>query len=54
VKYCKLFAGHRESQTPKGQLEGDHIHMMILIPPKYSVSQVVVYIKGLMAKALSA
>jgi putative transposase len=24
----------------------DHVHMMIAIPPKYSVSQVVGYIKG--------
>ncbi len=24
----------------------DHVHMMISIPPKYSVSQVVGYIKG--------
>ena len=25
---------------------GDHVHMLISIPPKYSVSQVVGYIKG--------
>ena len=24
----------------------DHVHMMISIPPKYSVSQVIGYIKG--------
>jgi len=24
----------------------DHVHMMIVIPPKYSVSQVIGYIKG--------
>ena len=24
----------------------DHVHMMILIPPKYAVSKVVGYIKG--------
>jgi len=24
----------------------DHVHMMILIPPKYAVSQVIGYIKG--------
>jgi putative transposase len=28
----------------------DHVHMMISIPPKYAVSQVIGYIKG---KALS-
>ena len=25
---------------------GDHVHMLISIPPKYAVSQVVGYIKG--------
>ena len=25
---------------------GDHVHMMIPIPPKYAVSQVIGYIKG--------
>jgi len=25
---------------------GDHVHVLISIPPKYSVSQVVGYIKG--------
>ncbi len=25
---------------------GDHVHMMVSIPPKYSVSQVAGYIKG--------
>lgn len=24
----------------------DHVHMMISIPPKYAVAQVVVYVKG--------
>ena len=36
----------RESKVLEGHLMGDHIHMMISIPPKYSVSQVVGYIKG--------
>ena len=39
-------ATHRESQILEERLKGDHIHMMISIPPKYSVSQVVGYIKG--------
>ena len=30
----------------KGHLCRDHIHMLISIPPKYSVSQVIGYIKG--------
>ena len=36
----------RESMVLEGHLIGDHVHMMISIPPKYSVSQVVGYIKG--------
>jgi len=37
---------HRESKILEGHLRGDHIHMLVSIPPKYSVSQVVGYIKG--------
>ena len=37
---------HKESEIHEGHLLGDHVHMMISIPPKYSVSQVVGYIKG--------
>ena len=36
----------RESMVLEGHLIGDHVHMMISIPPKYSVSQVVGFIKG--------
>ena len=42
----KELASHRESQIHEGPLMGDHIHMLISIPPKYSVSQFVGYIKG--------
>ena len=42
----KDLAFHKESQIHEGYLMSDHIHMMISIPPKYSVSQVVGYIKG--------
>jgi putative transposase len=37
---------HKESQIHEGHLLGDHVHMMISIPPKHSVSQVMGYIKG--------
>jgi putative transposase len=37
---------HRESKILEGHLMVDHIHMLIEIPPKYSVAQVVGYIKG--------
>ena len=30
----------------EGHLLSDHVHMMISIPPKYAVSQVVGFIKG--------
>ena len=30
----------------EGHLMPDHVHMMISIPPKYAVSQVIGYIKG--------
>ena len=37
---------HKESRIEEGHLMIDHVHMMISIPPKYAVSQVVGYIKG--------
>ena len=36
----------KESRIEEGHLMPDHVHMMISIPPKYSVAQVVGYIKG--------
>ena len=36
-KECKILEGH---------MVQDHVHMLIAIPPKYSVAQVVGYIKG--------
>jgi putative transposase len=36
----------KESQIEEGHLMPDHVHMMIAIPPKYAVSQVIGYIKG--------
>ena len=42
----RRLAAQRESKIEEGHLMKDHVHMMISIPPKYSVSQVVGYIKG--------
>lgn len=42
----RKLASQKESRTEEGHLMPDHVHMMISIPPKYSVSQVVGYIKG--------
>ena len=39
-------AAQRECKIHEGHLMGDHVHMMISIPPKYSVAQVAGYIKG--------
>ncbi|MBA3814913.1 MAG: IS200/IS605 family transposase [Alphaproteobacteria bacterium] len=39
-------AKQRESKILEGNLMPDHVHMLISIPPKYSVSQVMGYIKG--------
>lgn len=39
-------ARQKESQIEEGYLMPDHVHMLISIPPKYAVSQVVGYIKG--------
>jgi len=42
----RRLAEQRESRIEEGHMMADHVHMMISIPPKYSVSQVVGYIKG--------
>src|SRR3990172_8428367 len=42
----RRLAEHRDSRIEEGHLMADHVHMMIRIPPKYAVSQVVGYIKG--------
>ncbi len=42
----KQLAMQRESRIDEGHLMRDHGHMLVSIPPKYSVSQVVGYLKG--------
>ena len=42
----RTLAQHKGSRIEEGHLMVDHVHMMISIPPKYAVSQVVGYIKG--------
>ena len=39
-------AAQKESKIEEGHLLLDQVHMMISIPPKYAVSQVVGFIKG--------
>ncbi len=42
----RRLAEQKESRIEEGHLMPDHVHMMIRIPPKYAVSQVVGFIKG--------
>ncbi len=42
----RRLARQRECEIEEGHLMPDHVHMLISIPPKYSVAQVVGYIKG--------
>ena len=39
-------ARQKESRILEGHLQPDHIHVLISIPPKYSVAQVVGFMKG--------
>ena len=39
-------ARQKESLIEEGHIMPDHVHMMISIPPKYAVSQIVGFIKG--------
>lgn len=41
----RQLAAQRERRIVEGHLMVDHVHMMISIPPKYAVSQLVGYIK---------
>jgi putative transposase len=57
VKYLgEIFhelARQKESKIVEGHCCPDHIHMLIEIPPKYAVAQVVGYLKGKSAIAIA-
>jgi putative transposase len=42
----RRLAEQKESRVEEGHLMPDHVHMLMRIPPKYAVSQVVGYVKG--------
>ena len=42
----RKLAEQKECRIEEGHLLPDHVHMLISIPPKFAVSQVVGYIKG--------
>ncbi len=46
-------AGQRNSRILEGHMIQDHVHMLIEIPPKYAVSEVVGYLKGKSAIAVA-
>jgi putative transposase len=45
-KVFRKLAEQKASRIEEGHLMPDHVHMMISIPPKYAVSQVIGFIKG--------
>jgi len=42
----RRLARQKESEIVEGHLMPDHVHMLISIPPKYAVAQVIGFIKG--------
>jgi putative transposase len=42
----RKLAEQKESRVEEGHLMPDHVHMLISIPPKYAVAQVIGFIKG--------
>lgn len=42
----RALARQRECVIEEGHLLSDHVHMLLTIPPKYAVAQVVGYLKG--------
>jgi len=43
---CRKLAQQKESQVEEGHLMPGHVHMLLSIPPKFAVAQVVGFIKG--------
>jgi REP-associated tyrosine transposase len=46
VELMHSLARQKESKILEGHLCNDHVHVLISIPPKYSVAQVIGFIKG--------
>ena len=46
IEVFRDLARQKESKIEEGHLMPDHVHMLLAIPPKFAVSQVVGYIKG--------
>ena len=52
-KTLRELAKQKECDVLEGHLMSDHVHMLISIPPKYAVAQVVGFIKGKSAIAVA-
>ena len=46
-------ASQRECKIVEGHMVQDHVHMLIQIPPKYAVAEIVGYMKGKSAIAVA-
>ena len=46
-------ASQKDCKIIKGNMVQDHVHMLIEIPPKYSVAEIIGYIKGKSAIAIA-
>ena len=46
-------ARQRESEIVEGHMVQDHVHMLIKIPPKHAVAEVIGYVKGKSAIAVA-
>ena len=42
----RQLCSYKEIEVIEGSISSDHIHMYVSIPPKYSISQIVGYLKG--------
>ena len=42
----KELAREKQSEVLEGELAVDHVHMLVSIPPKYAVAQVIGFVKG--------
>src|SRR4029450_14057132 len=49
TELCAVFlelARQKDCRIEEGHLQPDHVHMLLRIPPKYSVAGIVGYLKG--------
>ena len=42
----RKLAQQKESRVEEGHLLSDHVHLLLVIPPKHAVSQVIGFMKG--------